>query len=115
MIGPTGQGISRAEKAPLTWSATENVAWKVRVPGRGWSSPVLAKGRIYLTTATGEEGDVSLRALCFDANDPLRLAPFWAGVLGWEMVDEDPDEKCAAVHQRMNEGSDDEWLASLNA
>jgi predicted enzyme related to lactoylglutathione lyase len=31
-----------------------------------------------------------LQALCFDANDPLRLAPFWAGVLGWEMVD-DPD------------------------
>jgi predicted enzyme related to lactoylglutathione lyase len=27
-----------------------------------------------------------LRALCFDANDPLRLARFWAGVLGWEMA-----------------------------
>jgi predicted enzyme related to lactoylglutathione lyase len=26
-----------------------------------------------------------LVALCFDANDPLRLARFWAGVLGWEM------------------------------
>ncbi|MDA8331990.1 MAG: VOC family protein [Candidatus Dormibacteraeota bacterium] len=32
-----------------------------------------------------------LVALCFDANDPLRLARFWAGVLGWEMVDESPD------------------------
>ncbi len=31
-----------------------------------------------------------LVALAFDANDPARLAPFWAGVLGWEMVD-DPD------------------------
>jgi catechol 2,3-dioxygenase-like lactoylglutathione lyase family enzyme len=31
-----------------------------------------------------------LRALCFDAHDPPRLARFWAGVLGWEMVD-DPD------------------------
>ncbi len=31
-----------------------------------------------------------LMALCFDANDPVRLAPFWAGVLGREMVD-DPD------------------------
>jgi catechol 2,3-dioxygenase-like lactoylglutathione lyase family enzyme len=27
-----------------------------------------------------------LHALCFDANDPLRLARFWAGVLGWEMA-----------------------------
>ena len=32
-----------------------------------------------------------LAALCFDANDPLRLARFWAGVLGWEMTD-DPDD-----------------------
>jgi len=28
-----------------------------------------------------------LSALCFDANDPPRLASFWAGVLGWEMVE----------------------------
>ena len=27
-----------------------------------------------------------LRALCFDANDPLGLARFWAGVLGWELA-----------------------------
>lgn len=29
-----------------------------------------------------------LDALCFDANDPIGLARFWAGVLGWEMVDD---------------------------
>jgi catechol 2,3-dioxygenase-like lactoylglutathione lyase family enzyme/predicted enzyme related to lactoylglutathione lyase len=28
-----------------------------------------------------------LFALCFDANDPLRLARFWAGVLDWDMAD----------------------------
>ena len=32
-----------------------------------------------------------LLALCFDANDPLRLAHFWAGVLGWEMADDTLD------------------------
>ena len=32
-----------------------------------------------------------LFALCFDANDPLRLAHFWAGVLGWEMADDPHD------------------------
>jgi predicted enzyme related to lactoylglutathione lyase len=32
-----------------------------------------------------------LFALCFDANDPLRLARFWAGVLGWEMADDPHD------------------------
>jgi predicted enzyme related to lactoylglutathione lyase len=33
---------------------------------------------------------VQLSALCIDANDPARLARFWAGVLGWEMTD-DPE------------------------
>ncbi|WP_049578258.1 VOC family protein [Streptomyces sp. SBT349] len=37
-----------------------------------------------------------LHALCFDANDPLRLARFWAGVLGWEVADE-PDEGVALL------------------
>jgi catechol 2,3-dioxygenase-like lactoylglutathione lyase family enzyme len=32
-----------------------------------------------------------LVALAFDANEPLRLARFWAGVLGWEMVNDGPD------------------------
>jgi catechol 2,3-dioxygenase-like lactoylglutathione lyase family enzyme len=32
-----------------------------------------------------------LHALSFDANNPARLARFWAGVLGWEMVDEPED------------------------
>jgi predicted enzyme related to lactoylglutathione lyase len=32
-----------------------------------------------------------LHELCFDANDPLRLAGFWSGVLGWEMA-EDPHD-----------------------
>ena len=33
-----------------------------------------------------------LLALCFDANDPLGLARFWAGVLGWEMADDPGDD-----------------------
>jgi catechol 2,3-dioxygenase-like lactoylglutathione lyase family enzyme len=32
-----------------------------------------------------------LVALCVDANDPLLLARFWAGVLGWEMADQPAD------------------------
>src|SRR4051812_19782534 len=33
-----------------------------------------------------------LLALCFDANDPLRLARFWSDALRWEIDDETPDE-----------------------
>jgi predicted enzyme related to lactoylglutathione lyase len=37
-----------------------------------------------------------LHALCFDANNPARLAQFWAGVLDWEMVEE-PDDGFALL------------------
>ena len=33
-----------------------------------------------------------LANLCFDANDPVRLARFWASTLGWEIYDETHDE-----------------------
>jgi len=49
--GPTGDGISPAGNAPLTWSPTKNIAWKTAVPGRGRSSPVILGDRIWMTTA----------------------------------------------------------------
>jgi outer membrane protein assembly factor BamB len=60
--GPTGQGHSSEHGLPLTWSETKNIAWKVAVPGKGWSSPVLQGEQIWLTTGM-DEGH-SLRALC---------------------------------------------------
>jgi len=63
--GPTGQGHSAESKLPPSWSETENVRWKTPVLGRGWSSPAVVGGRIWLTTAT-EDGR-SLRAVSIDA------------------------------------------------
>ena len=65
--GPTGQGTSTAIGLPTEWSATKNVAWKVPVPGAGWSSPAISGGRIFLTTGVpNASGGVSLRALALD-------------------------------------------------
>jgi outer membrane protein assembly factor BamB len=64
--GPTGQGHSDERGLPLTWSETKNVRWKVAIPGKGWSSPVIQGDRIWMTTAT-EEGK-SLRAISVDRN-----------------------------------------------
>ena len=65
--GPTGQGHAPDAGVPLTWSETENVTWKVPVPGLGWSSPVVADGRIWLTSAVTEPGlGSSLRLLAYD-------------------------------------------------
>jgi outer membrane protein assembly factor BamB len=69
--GPSRQGLSDAVGLPLTWSESQNVAWKVPVPGTAWSSPVVQDGLIYLTTAVGigegERPPQSLRVLCLEA------------------------------------------------
>ena len=64
--GPTGQGHSTERGVPLEWSESKNIVWKTPVPGRGWSSPVVAGDRVWVTTATRERG-ASLRLLAFDA------------------------------------------------
>lgn len=65
--GPTGQGHAPDASVPLTWSETENIAWKTAVPGRGWSSPVIAGALVWLTTAvTDRETGTSLRLLAYD-------------------------------------------------
>jgi outer membrane protein assembly factor BamB len=66
--GPTGQGLVLNGTLPTTWSKSKNVVWKQEIPGKGWSSPVVAGGRVYLTTAVPRDnGDQSLRAVCLDA------------------------------------------------
>jgi outer membrane protein assembly factor BamB len=69
--GPTGQGHSASKGFPTKWSPTENVTWKIELPGKGWSSPIIDNGRIYLTSAVplnGEDDDQhSLRTVALDA------------------------------------------------
>jgi outer membrane protein assembly factor BamB len=90
--GPGGQGVSEAAGVPVKWAADKNVAWKVEVPGRGWSSPVLAGGRLYLTTAVQSGGAASLRALCLDAGD---------GKIVWDVEVFRPDRaRASAVHTK---------------
>src|SRR6185437_7320977 len=68
--GPAGNGISAATNVPVSWNATEHVVWKQAIPGSGWSSPVLSRGKLYLTTADEVGAEVtSLRVLCVDAAD----------------------------------------------
>jgi outer membrane protein assembly factor BamB len=86
--GADGQGHATARQLPINWSEQDNVAWKCLLPGRGWSSPVIAGNEIWLTTAIDSpvteaekaerikgstntqpvivSGKLSLRALCVD-------------------------------------------------
>jgi len=49
--GPSGQGLVDGAGYPDTWSDTDNVLWKVPVPGRGNSSPIVWGDQIFLTAA----------------------------------------------------------------
>lgn len=64
--GPGGEGHSAEKDLPLQWSESQNILWKTPVSGRGWSSPSVAGGRVWLTTATERGGDASLRVLAYD-------------------------------------------------
>ncbi|MEM8996378.1 MAG: PQQ-binding-like beta-propeller repeat protein [Acidobacteriota bacterium] len=63
-----GDGTGRASAVtalPLRWSETENVRFKTALPGRGYSSPVVQDGTVFMTTALDDE--LSLRLIGVDA------------------------------------------------
>lgn len=48
--GHNMSGVAPAAKIPERWSATENVTWKVTVPGHGWSSPIVWGDIVFVTS-----------------------------------------------------------------
>ncbi len=73
--GPSGNATAEESQAPTKWSPTENIAWKVPLPGRGASSPVVWEDKIFLTAYTGygeddqnpgEKQNLKLHTLCLD-------------------------------------------------
>ncbi len=63
--GPANDGHVTAPGLPTTWSETNNIVWKTEIPHRGWSTPVILNGQVWLTTATLDGHD--FYALCLDA------------------------------------------------
>ena len=52
--GPDANPVGTHAKLADRWSKTENVEWSQEIPGRGWSSPIVTGGKVYLTTVTTE-------------------------------------------------------------
>jgi outer membrane protein assembly factor BamB len=48
--GVRGRGVFDINSLPTTWSTTKNVAWKVGVAGRGWSSPIVWGDQVIVTS-----------------------------------------------------------------
>jgi outer membrane protein assembly factor BamB len=64
--GPDSDGHATGPPTPMQWSDTTHVAWKVGIPGLGWSSPVVAGGKVFLTTAVPRREGLSLRVMALD-------------------------------------------------
>lgn len=77
--GPNGSSVSNAPAPPTEWSDTENIAWKIDLPGRGPSGPIVVKDRVYVTAASGPNQD-RLFVLCFEGSSGKELwrREFWA-------------------------------------
>lgn len=87
--GPSGQGVSDASEVPLRFGLDLGMKWQTPIAGKGWSSPVIANDRIWLTTALSTDptteqrearlanvplsnmkevaGSIELRAVCLDS------------------------------------------------
>lgn len=100
--GPDADGHAAANDLPVEWGPGKNVAWRTEVPGKGWSSPSLAKGRIYLTSAVPVEmgsasSDLELRALCYEAT---------SGKLVWsQTVFLQASKQAPAIHRKNSHAS----------
>ena len=73
--GPARNGVSAEKGLPLKWSKTENVAWKLALPDRSGSTPIVSGAVVFLNVAEGE-------ALSLWAVDRASGAVKWKRPLG---------------------------------
>ena len=52
--GAESNPVGKHAKLADRWSKTENVEWSQEIPGRGWSSPIVTGGKVYVTSVTTE-------------------------------------------------------------
>jgi outer membrane protein assembly factor BamB len=74
--GPGLNGVAGGKGYPVEWSSTKNVAWKVALPGKGASTPIVWEDRIFLTC--GIDGDNAI--VCLDRGGKQ----LWTTLLGDE-------------------------------
>src|SRR5262245_16914575 len=63
--GPNGTGISDDTNIPVEFGPEKNLVWKVEIPGKGHSSPIVSKGKVFVQTSSDDQQERML--LCIDA------------------------------------------------
>ncbi len=78
--GPTSAGISNDAEIPTRWSDDDNLKWKLEMPGKGFSSPIVVGDHIFVTCYSQADGDLAnlkRHLLCVHRGD---------GKVAWEKV-----------------------------
>ncbi|MBG7617712.1 MAG: PQQ-binding-like beta-propeller repeat protein, partial [Chloroflexi bacterium] len=75
--GPFLNGSSEEKNLPSSWGKTENVAWVVSLPGHSSATPIIAKGKVFVSSTDKNSGN--LFGLCLDAKNGKEL---WRKKLG---------------------------------
>lgn len=109
--GPGGLGISAEHRLPLEWSATQNMLWKLPLPGPGASSPMVVGKRVYVTSYSGYG---------LDAKEPgemktLKRHLICADLDGGQIVWQKDIEPVLPEHKYEGEGSYHGYAASTPA
>jgi outer membrane protein assembly factor BamB len=75
--GPLQNGVAPTADPPTTWSETNNIKWKVKIPGSGWATPIVVGDRIFIETAipTGKKVEKSEGGSAGAADPPAAQAP----------------------------------------
>ena len=57
--GPEGNGVSNDANVPRQWSDTNNLKWKLKLPGKGFSSPIVVGDYVFVTSYSDAQGDLN--------------------------------------------------------
>jgi outer membrane protein assembly factor BamB len=79
--GTSGAGLAPGATPPIRWSEEQNVKWKIKVPGEGYSTPIIWKDRIYLLSAI-ESKDEAPKPAAAPAVEPPASPPGKGGRKG---------------------------------
>lgn len=82
--GPNGSAVSTETGLPVTWSDTENVAWKVDLPGPGSSSPIVSGDKVFVTCYSGYGVDRENPGNLADLKRHLLCVNLGDGQIAWQ-------------------------------
>ena len=77
--GPNGSGYANGQTLPTALDAEKNIQWKVALPGRGLSSPIVVGDQVFITASSGANQD-RLHVFCFSSKDGSKVweRQFWS-------------------------------------